>query len=93
MTDEILTGFMNKSHFITDYILLNEKIKKTEISFELQESKHESGKPMQIMKVEGYKSCPCGGTHVKSMLEIGQIKIRKIKNNKGNIKISYQIMA
>lgn len=61
------------------------------ISFELQESKHESGKPMRIMKVEGYKSCPCGGTHVKSTLEIGQIKIRKIKNNKGNIKISYQI--
>jgi len=61
------------------------------INFELQESKHESGKPMRIMNVEGFKSCPCGGTHVKSALEVGKISIKKIKNNKGNIRISYQI--
>ena len=63
------------------------------ISFELRESKHESGKPMRIMKVEWFKNCPCGGTHVKSALEVGKIIIKKIKNNKGNIRISYQIMA
>jgi Ser-tRNA(Ala) deacylase AlaX len=61
------------------------------ISFEMTNSKHESGKPERIMHVEGYKSCPCGGTHIKNLAEIGQITIKKVKKNKGNIRISYQL--
>jgi Ser-tRNA(Ala) deacylase AlaX len=61
------------------------------ISFNLSNFQHTSGKPMRIMEVEGYKSCPCGGTHIRSTVEIGQIKIRKIKNTKGNLRISYTI--
>jgi alanyl-tRNA synthetase len=62
-----------------------------EIDFYFEEKKHESGKPMRIMKVKGYQNSPCGGTHVKRTSEIGMIKIRKIKAKKGVIKISYQI--
>lgn len=34
---------------------------------------------------------PCGGTHVDNLLDIGHIGIRKIKPEKGNIKVSYAI--
>lgn len=61
------------------------------ISFSFDNSQHESGKPMRIMEVVGFKSCPCGGTHLQSTLEIGKIIIKKVKNNKGNLRISYEI--
>jgi Ser-tRNA(Ala) deacylase AlaX len=61
------------------------------IEFVFENSQHESGKPMRIMKVEGYQNCPCGGTHVKEVSEIGKIKIRKIQAKKGLVKISYQV--
>ena len=32
-SDNYLTGYANKSHFITDYILINKKLKKRELSF------------------------------------------------------------
>lgn len=35
---------------------------------------------------------PCGGTHVHSLSEISQISIRKIKMEKGKIRVSYAIM-
>lgn len=62
------------------------------IEFIFEDSKHQSGKPMRIMKVEGYQNCPCGGTHVKEVSEIGKVEIRKIKAKKGKVKISYQVV-
>eukprot|EP00929_Paragymnodinium_shiwhaense_P029353 TRINITY_DN16834_c0_g1_i2.p1 TRINITY_DN16834_c0_g1~~TRINITY_DN16834_c0_g1_i2.p1 ORF type:complete len:360 (+),score=34.66 TRINITY_DN16834_c0_g1_i2:94-1173(+) len=35
--------------------------------------------------------CPCGGTHVRSTGEIGQVTISKIKKKKGNIRVSYEL--
>ena len=37
--------------------------------------------------------CPCGGTHVKSLGEIGSMEITKIKvnSNKQEVKISYKV--
>ena len=34
---------------------------------------------------------PCGGTHVSNLSEIGSITIRKIKTEKGNIRVGYGI--
>ena len=34
---------------------------------------------------------PCGGTHVSELSEIGGVKIRKVKNKKNHMKISYTI--
>ena len=65
--------------------------KNPKISFEMTNTKHESGKLERIMHIENYKSCPCGGTHIAQTYEISRIKIRKIKNNKGNWRISYEI--
>ncbi len=49
------------------------------------------GKVARIVLFQGSKGCGCGGTHVRSSGEIGQMIIRKIKS-KGNItRISYDI--
>lgn len=40
----------------------------------------------------GDSGVPCGGTHVKKLSDIGTIQIRKLKQKKGVVKISYQII-
>lgn len=34
-------------------------------------------------------SCPCGGTHVKAVGEIGGVTVTRIKKNKKAVKVSY----
>ena len=48
-------------------------------------------KPSRVMIIKGYYAIPCGGTHVANVQEIGSLKIEKIKNKKGNVRISYSI--
>ena len=38
-----------------------------------------------------YRPIPCGGTHVINTADIGHITIRKIKNEKGNLRVSYAV--
>jgi Ser-tRNA(Ala) deacylase AlaX len=33
--------------------------------------------------------CPCGGTHVAKLSEIGGIKVKKMQNKQGNVRLSY----
>jgi Ser-tRNA(Ala) deacylase AlaX len=61
------------------------------VSYEISPDKHTNGKPNRIMSIEGYSDCPCGGTHVQNLKEIGHIKIRKIKNKKGLVRVSYEV--
>lgn len=62
------------------------------ISFRLKvDESHQSGKPMRIMSVEGFKDCPCGGTHVQLASDIGKVKIRKVKKLGDRIKVSYEV--
>jgi len=46
---------------------------------------------VRIICVWGEKGCPCGGTHVKNINEIGKITIPKIKVSKGEIRVSYRV--
>ena len=48
---------------------------------------------VRIVCVGSEKGCPCGGTHVKSTSEIGRIVVRKLKNSKGNLRVSYNVEA
>lgn len=47
--------------------------------------------PMRYMRLEGYPAIPCGGTHVARTGEVEHVTIRKIKNEKGNTRISYAV--
>ncbi len=49
---------------------------------------------LRVVKVESFDTCPCAGTHVRSLAEIGRIKITK-KENKGKDRerITYEMTA
>ena len=48
------------------------------------------GKPIRVATVAGY-NCPCGGTHVARLSELGTVKVTKIRSKGGNARVSYQI--
>ena len=48
------------------------------------------GKPARVV-MYGDFGVPCGGTHVNNLADIGQITVRKIKEEKGNIRVAYDI--
>jgi len=49
---------------------------------------------LRVVRIESFDTCPCAGTHVRSLSEIGRIKIVK-KENKGKDRerITYEMMA
>lgn len=50
------------------------------------------GKPIRIVYASAPdKGQPCGGTHVKHLLQVGKVIIPKIKVKQGNTRISYQL--
>lgn len=48
------------------------------------------GKPIRVVNVAGL-GCPCGGTHVKELSELGHVSIKKIKSKKGFTRVTYQL--
>lgn len=48
----------------------------------------QNGKPHRIVYYGDF-SIPCGGTHVANLADIGNVIIRKIKQEKENIRVSY----
>jgi len=52
-----------------------------------------SVRELRVVKVEQYDVCPCAGTHVRSLSEIGSVKIVK-KENKGKERerITYELV-
>ncbi len=50
-----------------------------------------NNRPWRIMQIEGMIGIPCGGTHVKTMSEVGTIKIEKVVVKDGNTRIYYSI--
>lgn len=49
-----------------------------------------SDKPMRIVKMGSFQPTPCGGTHLKSLSELQEVLVTKVKRQKGNTKISYK---
>ena len=50
------------------------------------------GTSLRVLKLTPEdKGCPCGGTHVHAVPEIGKIEVLKIKKKKKNIQVSYRI--
>jgi Ser-tRNA(Ala) deacylase AlaX len=49
-------------------------------------------KPLRIIHIDGFYAMPDGGTQVKQLGEIGEIKILSISNNEGKSIIKYQVI-
>lgn len=49
-----------------------------------------NGKPARVV-LYGDFAVPCGGTHVNNLAEIGGITVRKIKQEKGAIRVGYDV--
>ena len=48
-------------------------------------------KPCRVVRVAGELGCPCGGTHVKKLSEIGPIRIHKLKSKGGKTRVAYRL--
>ncbi len=48
-------------------------------------------KPSRVVTVAGL-GCPCGGTHVDTLSQIGNLQVTKIKSKSGNLRISYKVL-
>jgi alanyl-tRNA synthetase len=48
-------------------------------------------KKFRVMQIGNYPPIPCGGTHVKSTGEIGEIMLKKMKQKNGVLKISFGV--
>lgn len=49
---------------------------------------------LRVVKVAQFDTCPCAGTHVRSLAEVGRIKVVKRENKgKDRERITYELMA
>ncbi|KAF2688442.1 hypothetical protein K458DRAFT_484502 [Lentithecium fluviatile CBS 122367] len=51
-----------------------------------------SGDEVRVVDLGGLGSYPCGGTHVKSLKELGRVVVRNVKRQKGVSKVSYEVV-
>jgi len=51
-----------------------------------------NNKPSRVVVYGKNFGVPCGGTHVKNLNEVGEVKITRIKKKGGNIRVSYSII-
>lgn len=52
----------------------------------------DEGELWRVVEVEGKGSYPCGGTHLPTTSDVGQVIVKKISRAKGKSKISYDIV-
>ncbi len=45
---------------------------------------------LRLVTIKGYRSIPCGGTHLHHTGEIGSFAIKQIRHKKGRVRISYR---
>jgi misacylated tRNA(Ala) deacylase len=47
---------------------------------------------LRIVEIEGYDVCPCAGTHVRNLSELGRVRILKKENKgKGRTRVTYTL--
>jgi len=50
------------------------------------------GKPVRYLTLtKEDKGCPCGGTHVKNIKDIGKLEITKVQKKGKNVRVSYKL--
>ena len=52
------------------------------------------GNDLRVLKLTpGDLGCPCGGTHVHSIAEIGRVEIKGMKKKKKNTQVTYRVVC
>jgi Ser-tRNA(Ala) deacylase AlaX len=46
-------------------------------------------KQLRVVTIGGFPPIPCGGTHLRSLKELSEVVITKMKEKQGNIRLSY----
>ncbi len=72
----VVVKFVPRNELIEDYGMNLDYIKSDSI---------------RVVMIDDYRPIPCGGTHIKSLEEIKDIVITKIKYKKSNIRLSYNV--
>lgn len=47
--------------------------------------------PRVVVIVPGEAGCPCGGTHVRDVAEVGTVQVTAVRVKKGTTRISYRV--
>ncbi len=47
--------------------------------------------PVRVVFVAGPLGCPCGGTHVRDIREIGRLRVLKVRASGGKTRVSYAV--
>lgn len=90
--ENIALEWLNKE--IAQHIEKDDPISMDQISGDkIQELSYSIPKdqPLRVIRIGEFPFSPCGGTHVKSLLELAGLKITKYKIKKNTMKIYYEI--
>ncbi|AXG05803.1 alanyl-tRNA editing protein [Haloplanus rubicundus] len=49
--------------------------------------------PMRVVEIEGFDVCPCGGTHVDALGEIGTVRITGSSTTDGAVRVEFDVVA
>lgn len=49
-----------------------------------------TNKPTRIVQFDDF-ACPCGGTHVRSLADIGKLTVTKVKSKHGSVRVGYAV--
>ena len=79
-TTDIIRQLENKSNEVVG--------RNIETKIEFSTSHTQDGKPLRIIYYGDF-GVPCGGTHVKNLKDISSVTIRKVKQDKDIIRVSY----
>ncbi|MCE8158864.1 MAG: alanyl-tRNA editing protein [Candidatus Moeniiplasma glomeromycotorum] len=87
-SNKILGGLPSDFSLLKEKVsgLVNELVKNNHL---IQAGWKENSRTIHFVGFD--KSYPCGGTYVKSVSEIGEIIIRNIKKDKGDLRIGYNV--
>lgn len=44
---------------------------------------------IRLVAVEGFDICPCGGTHVRDLGDVGLLKLLSVERRRGNLRVSF----
>ncbi|MFB6300639.1 MAG: alanyl-tRNA editing protein [Halobacteriales archaeon] len=100
--DEDITFIENESNAIIDRNLsvIKEQRPRDRVEAEVDEGRAlldlipDHVDPLRVVEIDGYDMCPCGGTHVDQLSEIGHIDIiNRESKGKDTVRIEFELQA